>query len=128
MTIPLSLGAEPHSPREARQLVESAIAASHWPGDREVAVLLASEVATNALRHGEDITHFEISIRSTCLHVESRDRTEAEPRVCEADSSSTCGRGMALVDTLSDRWGVRQEPGDGKTVWFELSACDARAG
>jgi hypothetical protein len=24
------------------------------------------------------------------------------------------------MDLLSDRWGVDQHPGDGKTVWFEL--------
>jgi anti-sigma regulatory factor (Ser/Thr protein kinase) len=122
MTEALSLGAEPRSPREARRLVESAIDATRWPGDRQAAMLLASEVATNSIRHGGDITHFEVSIFSARLHVESRDRTPVEPKVREVDSSSACGRGMALVDMLSDAWGVRQEPGDGKTVWFELSA------
>ncbi|MDF3303324.1 ATP-binding protein, partial [Streptomyces sp. K1PA1] len=38
------------------------------------------------------------------------------------------GRGLFLVDALSDRWGVEADPaGSGKTVWTELDRTRRRA-
>lgn len=34
------------------------------------------------------------------------------------------GRGVLLVSTLADRWGVEQVPGGGKAVWFELDVAE----
>ncbi|MFJ2821255.1 ATP-binding protein [Streptomyces toxytricini] len=42
------------------------------------------------------------------------------------DALETCGRGLALVDALSEAWGARpQEGGAGKVVWFSLRAAPA---
>jgi len=30
------------------------------------------------------------------------------------------GRGMAIVEAMSNRWGVDERPDVGKTVWFEI--------
>ena len=38
------------------------------------------------------------------------------------------GRGLALIEALSHRWGVDRGPGEGKTVWSELLPVDAGAG
>ncbi|MGW0121783.1 ATP-binding protein [Streptomyces sp. NPDC003327] len=38
------------------------------------------------------------------------------------DALATSGRGLALVDALSDVWGVRPCGADGKVVWFTLTA------
>ena len=39
----------------------------------------------------------------------------------EAEPGATSGRGLHLVDSLTDRWDV-QLAETGKTVWFELDA------
>ncbi|AXE25231.1 ATP-binding protein [Streptomyces globosus] len=42
------------------------------------------------------------------------------------DALETCGRGLALVEALSEAWGARpQEGGAGKVVWFSLRAAPA---
>ena len=35
------------------------------------------------------------------------------------------GRGLALVETLSERWGIEPRAG-GKVIWFELARPDAQ--
>jgi anti-sigma regulatory factor (Ser/Thr protein kinase) len=89
------------------------------------AVLLASELCTNALLHtasGHGGT-FEVAIcsRSFSVRVEVRDGGAAQaPRVRRpADSCAEDGRGLGLVELLADRWG---HGGDhyGRSVFFEL--------
>ena len=41
-------------------------------------------------------------------------------------ADAVSGRGILLVDALSNRWGFEIH-GSGKTVWFELDAGDADA-
>lgn len=38
----------------------------------------------------------------------------------EPDAMATSGRGLFLVETLSDRWGVDEHP-NGREVWFEVA-------
>jgi hypothetical protein len=52
-----------------------------------------------------------------------RDGSARIPHQRRYGTQATTGRGMALVDGLSDRWGV-DAAGDGKTVWCEVSAPD----
>ncbi len=111
---------EPHSAREARQILRQVLARSDWHGDPETAVLLASELATNAIRHGGSLTHFDISASSDCLHVEASDLVLEGPQVLDVGPTATSGRGMALVESLASSWGVRPGKDQGKTVWFEL--------
>lgn len=92
-----------------------------------VAELLTSEVVTNALVHtdrGALLTAQLSDGRPACgrrrLRVEVRDflpRRPAPPVPVSEDSVS--GRGLLLVETLADGWGIRTD-GWGKTVWFEL--------
>lgn len=50
------------------------------------------------------------------------DGSPQEPVVEDVGSSQLRGRGMAIVRSLAESWGVVQEPGDGggKAVWFRL--------
>lgn len=120
MSETVRLGTEPTSVREAREIVKEAIARAHWEGDEEAAVLLVSELVTNALRHAGSLTHLDVTVDCDCLHVEASDpRTEA-PSVRQVDPAATSGRGMALVEALANDWGVRRDDSRGKTVWFEM--------
>ncbi|WP_420894712.1 ATP-binding protein [Streptomyces alboflavus] len=96
----------------------------HWgrPGRAETAELLASELVTNALVHTDRDAVLTATVGPGRLRVEVRDfvARRPRPRVPE-DAEDTHGRGLLLVQSLADAWGVRVH-GVGKVVWFELDA------
>ncbi|GGP46977.1 ATP-binding protein [Streptomyces sindenensis] len=87
----------------------------------DAAELLVSELVTNALihtRHGAVVTATATAAR---LRVEVQDFASEDlpaPYVPNADDG-THGRGLILVRSLADAWGVEAQA-LGKTVWFEL--------
>jgi len=86
----------------------------------EIAELLTSELVTNALIHTDDDAVLTATVSPRGLHVEVRDFVGRRPklRVPNADDG-TSGRGLLLVQSLADAWGVRAH-GVGKVVWFDL--------
>lgn len=88
------------------------------------AVLLTSELCTNAVQHSESGNggRFEVTVycRPGSLRVEVRDEGSAgTPVRLSADSWAGNGRGLEIVACLAHRWGQR---GDeyGRCVYFEL--------
>jgi anti-sigma regulatory factor (Ser/Thr protein kinase) len=120
-SVQLSLLPEAHAPHAARQAL---MGLPVVPDDRLDAIqLLVTELVTNSvihagLRPGDQI---ELSItRSRAgLRVEVADRGAGfEPPPPPDDPFAENGRGLALVDMISDRWGVAR---DALTrVWFEI--------
>jgi anti-sigma regulatory factor (Ser/Thr protein kinase) len=89
----------------------------------ETAVLLTSELVTNALTHGESPVTVAVSWSGEQLRVEVHDRSRYLPTpwpVHMAPDDET-GRGLLLVDTLATDWGFYRTPG-GKAVYFTLNA------
>ncbi len=89
----------------------------------EDAHLCVSELATNALVHG-DIAGHGFVVQVTAWHglirVEVRDRSKRRPEVGNPDETDTSGRGLQLVTMLSDAWGVEDRASGGKVVWSEF--------
>lgn len=83
------------------------------------AVLVADELVTNALRHGQAprICRLTLLHHPRRLRIEVDDASTREPRIRAPDH--TGGRGLILVDRLSSRWGTEHH-NDHKTVWAEL--------
>ncbi|RMB81814.1 ATP-binding protein [Streptomyces shenzhenensis] len=112
------LRAVPEARRELRELLR------HWgkPGRSEIAELLTSELVTNALVHTDEDAVLTAVVGPRGLRVEVRDFVARRP-VLRAPSAGdgTHGRGLVLVQSLADAWGVRAH-GVGKSVWFELGA------
>lgn len=82
--------------------------------------LLVSELVCNALRHAVGPLSLTLE-RVSAVRCVVTDGSSTLPRPTHADVEDENGRGLALVDTLAERWGC--EPGPvGKSVWFELSA------
>ncbi|MFF0446721.1 ATP-binding protein [Streptomyces sp. NPDC004609] len=99
----------------------------HWAGrdTADVAELLASELVTNALIHTDHGAVVTATVASTTLRVEVRDFMEGLPdrpavTAEQPDTLDVHGRGLALVQSLADSWGVRTQSA-GKVVWFELN-------
>ncbi len=88
----------------------------------ESALLLASEVVTNAVIHGDGMVHVAVSrLNGSALRVEVSDAGGGMPLVNGQRPDAESGRGMAMVELLSSRWGTDLGVGPlGKTVWFEL--------
>jgi anti-sigma regulatory factor (Ser/Thr protein kinase) len=112
------LRAVPEVRRALRELLRQ------WgrPGRSEIAELLTSELVTNALVHTDHDAVLTATVGPAGLRVEVRDFVARRPRlrVPNADDG-THGRGLVLVQSLADAWGVRVH-GVGKAVWFELDA------
>lgn len=104
----------------ARRLVEEAHCDAHGADVLDSAKLLVSEVVANAVRHGSPpITIEVVCTGHSGLEVRVSDGDENAPVVRDADPEAEAGRGIALVDMLSDAWGVEpRQPG--KAVWFRV--------
>ncbi|MEU0295788.1 ATP-binding protein, partial [Streptomyces microflavus] len=95
----------------------------------ETAELLVSELVTNAVLHATGSP----SCRVTCARSASAftvtvvDQGGGLPVVRNGDLNATSGRGLLLVESLADDWGVRPLP-YGKATYFVLSVPQPQDG
>jgi anti-sigma regulatory factor (Ser/Thr protein kinase) len=115
------LTAGPAAAGEARRQVRTAISAWDIPVDADVAVLLTSELVTNAIAH--ELTGLVV-LAITCsrdqLRVDVHDTSRSLPVLVDAAVDAETGRGLMLVTTLSAEWGFYRTPA-GKAVYFTLA-------
>ena len=109
--------AAPSSVSEARRFVASALDGSG--ADVDDAALLTSELATNAVIHGQSVFTVTVELFPETVRVGVVDRSAAEPHRRRYSTTSGTGRGIAMVADLASAWGVENAAG-GKCVWFEL--------
>jgi serine phosphatase RsbU (regulator of sigma subunit)/anti-sigma regulatory factor (Ser/Thr protein kinase) len=103
----------------ARAFVHDALVAIDAPEVVERAVLLTSELVTNALLHGEPALHVEVLAVPDGVRVAVSDEHPDLPTPRYAEREDEHGRGLRLVEALASKWGVDARS-PGKTVWFEL--------
>jgi anti-sigma regulatory factor (Ser/Thr protein kinase) len=113
---------EPESPARARQHLRSV--GSSLPRDLlEIALLLTSELVTNAVKYGGEHIVLTVTDEPELFRVEVHDDGPLAPRPGGAvESHAIGGRGLLLVESLAHEWGTengtRHQPGKG--VWFTL--------
>ena len=90
----------------------------HLVGD---AVLVTSELATNAVTHGNSPFRVSLARSGDVVRVSVEDGSSAWPHHHHALPGDQDGRGMAIVAILSRRTGCDATDG-GKVAWAELSA------
>ena len=111
----------PAAAAEARGQVRAAIRAWDIPVDPDVAVLLTSELVTNAIGHEPgDTVMLAISCSFGQLRVDVHDTSRMMPVLVDAPVDAEAGRGLMLVATLSATWGMYRTPA-GKAVYFTLA-------
>jgi anti-sigma regulatory factor (Ser/Thr protein kinase) len=113
------LVADRSAPTQARRLIRSKC--WHLPNDRlETAVLLTSELVTNAVVHSEGGVRLAVDMADETLRVVVSDGGRGEVRVADDFHWPESGHGLRIVDALSTHWGVNRVDGAAKSVWFEL--------
>lgn len=88
--------------------------------DLEAALLLATELVGNTVLH-TDVPDFEVQV-NLCpygVRIGVSDDDPTKPVSRAPNLLDTDGRGLPLVETLSQAWGVEDRAG-GKLVWFDL--------
>jgi anti-sigma regulatory factor (Ser/Thr protein kinase) len=120
-----TLPAEPEAVGRARALLENTLEQAGVNRERGFeALLVASELVTNAVTHGSkpgDEIRMDVTLDGTLLRIAVRDaaRGRGTPVALTRDEQRPAGRGLALVDWLA-RWSERVVDGR-REVTAELS-------
>jgi DNA-binding response OmpR family regulator/serine phosphatase RsbU (regulator of sigma subunit)/anti-sigma regulatory factor (Ser/Thr protein kinase) len=84
------------------------------------AILLVSEMVTNAIVHGRAPIQLRLRRSRGRLLIEVDDTATAAPRKMRPTADDIHGRGLQLVAMMADQWGTRPTTG-GKSVWCVLA-------
>lgn len=116
----------PHAPKTARELVREWFGTELPERELDTAVLLVSELVTNAVRHGKGVATVRADLNEDRLLVEVIDEGDGlERSIRRRDFEDVGGWGLRIVDAAASRWGVHE----GTThVWFELERSGPRLG
>ncbi|MBB4771632.1 ATP-binding protein [Actinomadura livida] len=123
----------PHAPSSVavarRRLSSELVDSGVYDTIVDDATVIISELISNALRHARPLPSGQVRVRwrrrEDVLELEVSDGgAMTEPRRGPGTLSSLGGRGLGIVETLSDGWGVRHEDGS-TTVWAILRAPTA---
>jgi serine phosphatase RsbU (regulator of sigma subunit)/anti-sigma regulatory factor (Ser/Thr protein kinase) len=113
--------AEPTGPSQVRQWMSTKL--REWAVPEPVigaAILCTSELTTNALLHAGTPAQVHIDLSAERLLVSVADTgTRGSVTRARTDALSSRGRGLGLIEELSDTWGTDPTV-RGSTVWFEM--------
>ncbi|MEU9887844.1 ATP-binding protein [Sphaerisporangium sp. NPDC051011] len=117
-TVCWDLPCEPAIVGQARRVVRDTC--NGWAVPAELAddlVLVVSELVGNAVVYGRPPVRLSLWSTEEDLCVRVTDHGPEDPRRLELSLEAIHGRGLTIVETLADRWGVVHTSDDGKTVW-----------
>lgn len=116
---PLRLSPDPSAAHDARTWVAGTL--SGWPEESvETARLLVSELVSNAVLHARTAIVVACRLDGARARFGVTDGQRGGPISKRFALDSPTGRGMRLVASLAEEWGVQRGP-RGKTVWFVVS-------
>jgi anti-sigma regulatory factor (Ser/Thr protein kinase) len=110
----------PTAPQDVRSFVRSVLdgwGAHSRDGEAEI---VASELATNAVRHARSPFVITLTRGSETIRIAVRDTSFERPVHIVRDNCELGGRGVRLVAALAKEWGVVDEV-DGKSVWADVA-------
>jgi anti-sigma regulatory factor (Ser/Thr protein kinase) len=111
----------PGGVRDARAFVADVLGDAD-PNVLDAAVLMVSELATNAVVHTTSPFGIGIDQLDHEVRISVTDHGAGTPLIRTATSNDTDGRGLGIVAAFAIAWGVDQGP-DSKTVWFTVRSA-----
>lgn len=125
----LELEADPRSVATARRWVRGVLHEVGRDELTETTELATSELVTNAILHARTDISVVADVDGVDVLIEVRDGSPQLPMPVGADDSEpdldtvpSVGNGLLILGAVTRCWGVRQEPGAGKAVWFVPAA------
>ncbi|BAU81512.1 regulatory protein [Streptomyces laurentii] len=123
----MELQALPSRIGQVRRIVSAHL--RYWQLDALIdhASLGVTELLTNVHRHAlpDKLCTVEVALLLDHLTISVRDNDPRMPGTGQpsphADEFATSGRGLAIIEALSESWGARPQDA-GKVVWFTLQA------
>ncbi|WP_433795373.1 ATP-binding protein [Actinoplanes sp. CA-252034] len=118
LDVPLDRGA----PATARRAATAVLAGWGFRNDDwlDAAAVVVSELVTNAVRHGGGCLALHLEAHDERVVVSVADGSSVVPRRRDPDGDG--GRGIALIEALSEGWTVENYRG-GKRVLVKLVPC-----
>jgi anti-sigma regulatory factor (Ser/Thr protein kinase) len=135
----LDLDSDPRSAGLARRFLGERLDEWGVPADVvDTAQLCLSELVNNVIMHAQASSELTLHLEGDELNVILRDRGGAQPFAAprarpapvmddDEDELIVSGRGLVLVDALTDRWGTERSA-VGTTAWFSLDLHARTAG
>jgi len=114
----VALPGDATAPAQARRAARRQLVAWDREGLVDAVVLAVSELVTNAVLHARSqpllgLVLLEDPVR---IRVEVSDGSPTVPRQRRYSGTSATGRGLGLVEALSETWGTERTP-TGKLIW-----------
>jgi anti-sigma regulatory factor (Ser/Thr protein kinase) len=121
MATTVELVGRPASVRRARAFTVDALVNGRVAGSViELAVLLVSEVVTNAVVHAPGRIRLTVQTDAHWVRIETEDQGRGRPVLRPATRDRFDGRGLRVVDKLATDWGTERRATN-KVVWFEIA-------
>jgi PAS domain S-box-containing protein len=115
----LAFEPKPESAGLTRGFTAGVLQGAGWAEQVDTAVLLVSELVTNAIRHARGPCALVVSFDGDAVEFSVEDGDPRLPVARGAQGHEEDGRGLLLLAALAERWGVRPLP-HGKATWFVL--------
>jgi anti-sigma regulatory factor (Ser/Thr protein kinase) len=119
--VELTLDMVPAAANHARAFIRANQCLIHDGSVLDDALLLVTEMVTNALLHGAAPLSLSLECGERDVEVRVRDGSAVLPRQRHPDVNEEGGRGMVLLAGVAKAWGVEASPNGGKEVWFRLA-------
>jgi anti-sigma regulatory factor (Ser/Thr protein kinase) len=119
----------------SRAFVRQTLTQWQLAGRIDSAELIVSELVTNAVKEtgitdpaptweavkAHHVIGVQLRLVEHGLYVEVWDSGKGVPTIAEHGDEAEGGRGLFLVECVSEKWGVQRPAAGGKVVWAELS-------